>query len=70
MLYLDYSRDAGEWMPNRYGGRENLEAIEFLRELNAMVHAEFPGTLTHRRGIDGVADGVAAGRTSAASASR
>jgi 1,4-alpha-glucan branching enzyme len=46
MLYLDYSRKAGEWLPNKYGGRENLEAIEFLKELNAMVHAEFPGALT------------------------
>ena len=46
MLYLDYSRRAGEWLPNHYGGRENLEAIAFLRELNVMVHAEFPGALT------------------------
>ena len=46
MLYLDYSRKAGEWLPNKYGGRENLEAIEFLRELNVMVHEEFPGALT------------------------
>jgi 1,4-alpha-glucan branching enzyme len=46
MLYLDYSRKAGEWTPNRHGGRENLDAIEFLRELNVMVHAEFPGALT------------------------
>lgn len=46
MLYLDYSRQAGEWQPNQYGGRENLEAIDFLRELNTMVHAEFPGALT------------------------
>jgi 1,4-alpha-glucan branching enzyme len=46
MLYLDYSRRAGEWLPNKYGGRENLEAIEFLRELNVMVHEEFPGALT------------------------
>ena len=46
MLYLDYSRPAGQWLPNRHGGRENLEAIEFLKELNAMVHAEFPGALT------------------------
>ena len=46
MLYLDYSRKAGEWLPNPYGGRENLEAIEFLKGLNAMVHAEFPGALT------------------------
>jgi 1,4-alpha-glucan branching enzyme len=46
MLYLDYSRAPGEWVPNRYGGRENLEAVDFLRELNAMVHADFPGALT------------------------
>jgi 1,4-alpha-glucan branching enzyme len=46
MLYLDYSRNHGEWLPNRYGGRENLEAIDFLRELNIMVHQEFPGALT------------------------
>jgi 1,4-alpha-glucan branching enzyme len=45
MLYLDYSRRAGEWVPNRYGGRENLEAVDFLRALNAMVHEEFPGAL-------------------------
>jgi 1,4-alpha-glucan branching enzyme len=46
MLYLDYSRKAGEWLPNKYGGRENLEAIAFLREMNAMVHERFPGALT------------------------
>jgi 1,4-alpha-glucan branching enzyme len=46
MLYLDYSRKAGEWIPNKYGGRENLEAIELLRELNVMVHRDFPGALT------------------------
>ncbi len=46
MLYLDYSRKSEEWLPNKYGGRENLEAIEFLRELNIMVHKEFPGALT------------------------
>ena len=46
MLYLDYSRKAGEWLPNKYGGRENLDAIEFLKQLNAMVHGEFPGALT------------------------
>ena len=43
MLYLDYAREAGEWTPNRYGGRENLEAIEFIRLLNDRVHAEYPG---------------------------
>ncbi len=46
MLYLDYSRKEGEWLPNKLGGRENLEAIEFLRELNIMVHDVFPGALT------------------------
>ena len=44
MLYLDYSRT--EWIPNEYGGRENLEAIYFLRDLNILVHAEYPGVLT------------------------
>ena len=46
MLYLDYSRREGEWIPNRYGGRENLEAIEFLQRLNILTHGEHPGTLT------------------------
>lgn len=46
MLYLDYSRKHGEWLPNKYGGRENLDAIDFLRELNIMVHDAFPGALT------------------------
>jgi 1,4-alpha-glucan branching enzyme len=43
MLYLDYSRT--EWVPNRYGGRENLEAIDFMRELNEVVHDQVPGAL-------------------------
>ncbi len=45
MLYLDYSRKEGAWVPNRYGGRENLEAIDFLKELNTVVHAEHPGVV-------------------------
>lgn len=45
MLYRDYSRDAGEWVPNRHGGRENLEAIDFLRHLNDVVALEAPGAL-------------------------
>jgi len=45
MLYLDYSREEGEWLPNRFGGRENLEAIAFLRELNEIAHSQVPGTL-------------------------
>ncbi|MBM9537607.1 1,4-alpha-glucan branching protein GlgB [Desulfobulbus alkaliphilus] len=46
MLYLDYSRQEGEWIPNEYGGRENLAAITFLRKVNEVVHGIFPGVLT------------------------
>jgi len=46
MLYRDYSRRPGEWLPNRYGGRENLESIAFLRHLNDVVHERCPGALT------------------------
>jgi 1,4-alpha-glucan branching enzyme len=46
MIYLDYSRKPGDWVPNALGGRENLEAIGFLRRLNEMVHLEFPGAVT------------------------
>jgi len=45
MLYLDYSREPGEWIPNKHGGRENLEAVEFLRHLNRVTHEQFPGSL-------------------------
>jgi 1,4-alpha-glucan branching enzyme len=45
MLYRDYSRAAGEWVPNEYGGREDLEAIGFLRQLNEVTHAREPGTI-------------------------
>jgi 1,4-alpha-glucan branching enzyme len=45
MLYLDYSRQDGEWIPNEFGGRENLESVTFLQELNREVHADFPGVL-------------------------
>ncbi|MDX2176604.1 MAG: 1,4-alpha-glucan branching protein GlgB [Candidatus Sumerlaeia bacterium] len=45
MLYLDYSRKEGEWVPNKYGGRENLDAIGFLRQLNAEVYGQFPDTM-------------------------
>jgi 1,4-alpha-glucan branching enzyme len=46
MLYLDYGRQGGDWLPNRYGGRENLEAVSFLRRLNEAVYREHPGALT------------------------
>ncbi len=46
MLYLDYSRTEGQWIPNKYGGRENLGAIDFLRTMNDRVHEAFPGVLT------------------------
>jgi 1,4-alpha-glucan branching enzyme len=46
MLYLDYSRKEGEWIPNKYGGRENLDAIEFLKKFNHLTHTEHPGVLT------------------------
>lgn len=46
IIYLDFSREAGQWVPNKYGGRENLEAIEFLREVNTVIHAECPGAVT------------------------
>lgn len=46
MLYLDYSRKAGEWEPNQYGGRENLDSISFLKELNEVVYGNFPDVVT------------------------
>src|SRR5438309_6703310 len=46
MLYLDYSRKAGEWIPNRYGGRENLEAVALLRRCNELVGTHYPGVYT------------------------
>jgi 1,4-alpha-glucan branching enzyme len=46
MIYLDYSRGPGQWIPNEYGGRENLKAISFLKEFNEQTHAQYPGVLT------------------------
>ena len=47
MLYLDYSRKDGQWIPNRYGGKENVDAIEFLRRFNTEVYTRFPGVQTY-----------------------
>ncbi len=46
MLYLDYSRKAGEWIPNKFGGRENLEAVAFVKRFNELVHEQYPDVLT------------------------
>lgn len=46
MLYLDYSREEGKWVPNEFGGRENLEAVSFLKKFNEIIHEEYPGMLT------------------------
>lgn len=46
MLYLDYSRRDGEWIPNQYGGNENLEAIEFIKTLNTKIYERYPGVMT------------------------
>nr|WP_237554527.1 1,4-alpha-glucan branching enzyme [Streptomyces sp. SID4948] len=46
MLYLDYSREGGDWLPNEYGGRENLDAVAFLQEMNATVYRRCPGVVT------------------------
>ena len=57
MLYLDYSRKEGEWIPNQYGGRENLEAIAFLRQTQRGGLRRVPRRRHHRRGVDRLADG-------------
>ena len=46
MLYLDYSRQPGEWLPNEFGGNENLEAVAFIKQFNEVVHLEYPDALT------------------------
>ena len=69
MLYLDYSRKDGEWVPNEFGGRENLEAVAFLQEVNATAYKRVPGDRDDRRGVDRLAGCHPARRTSAGSAS-
>ena len=63
MLYLDYSRKAGEWVPNAHGGNENLEAVAFLQRLNEPVYGALPRRDDDRRGIDRLARRVARRRT-------
>ncbi|MDE7029137.1 MAG: 1,4-alpha-glucan branching protein GlgB [Lachnospiraceae bacterium] len=46
MLYLDYGKQAGQWVPNKYGGHENLDAIEFFKHLNSVIHGAYPGVMT------------------------
>ncbi len=60
MLYLDYARKSGEWIPNRHGGRENLEAIDFLRVAQRVGLSRLSRRADHRRGVDRLAAGIAA----------
>ena len=69
MLYLDYSRKAGEWLPNADGGNENRDAVAFLRRVNELVYGGFPGTVTIAEEFDRLARRLAADRARAASAS-
>ena len=61
MLYLDYSRKAGEWIPNEYGGDENLDAIAFLRRMNELAYGEVQGAITIAEEFDRLARRLAAG---------
>ena len=69
MLYLDYSRKAGEWLPNAEGGNENHDAISFLKRANEAVYGEFPGAVTIAEEFDRVSRRLQADQLSAASAS-
>ena len=60
MLYLDYSREEGQWVPNQFGGNEDLDAVAFLKEYNEVVHGREPGVDLGRGGVDGVAGRLAA----------
>ena len=59
MLYLDYSRQPGEWIPNEFGGNENLEAVAFIKQFNEVVHLEYPDVLTFAEEFDRLAPGLA-----------
>ncbi len=61
MLYLDYSRNEGEWVPNEYGGNEDLDAVRFLKDFNTVAYREHPGAMTGGRGVDRLAERVAPG---------
>ena len=63
MLYLDYSREDGQWVPNVHGGNQNLETIEFLKRLNANLYRRYPARRGHCRGIHRVAGGLSSGRS-------
>ena len=63
MLYLDYARKEGEWIPNEHGGRENLEAIDFLRQCNEAVYLTHPGHPEHRRRVHRMAHGLSPHRS-------
>ena len=69
MLYRDYSRKEGQWIPNRFGGRENLEAIDFLRRMNHIVGSQRPEAITVAEGVHRVSRACRARRNRAASAS-
>ena len=69
MLYLDYSREEGQWIPNEYGGNEDLDAVAFLKELNEVAARPRAGDHLGGRGVDGVAGRLAARPTWAGSAS-
>ena len=59
MLYLDYSRQPGEWLPNEFGGNEDLEAVAFIKTFNEVVHLEYPDVLTFAEEFDRLAPGLA-----------
>ena len=62
MLYLDYGREAGQWVPNCDGGHENYEVIEFLKHLNSIISPALPGSHDDRRGIHSISKGIPAAR--------